>query len=61
MDRLIPFVPVAKDTNGLLKAEVEFIADPKLPKNIRDKIVGREIKINEIENFSQRKVKRYLK
>ena len=52
MDRLIPFVPVAKDTNGLLKAEVEFIADPKLSKNIRDKIVGREIKINEIENFS---------
>ena len=52
MDRLIPFVPVAKDTNGLLKAEVEFIADPKLSKNIRDKIVGREIKINEIENFN---------
>ena len=52
MDRLIPFVPVAKDTNGLLKAEVEFIADPTLSKNIRDKIVGREIKVNEIENFS---------
>ena len=52
MDRLVPFVPVAKDTNGLLKAEVEFIADPTLSKNIRDKIVGREIKVNEIENFS---------
>jgi len=52
MDRLTPFVPVVKDMSGFLKAEVEFIADPKVSKKIIDQIVGREIKINEIENFN---------
>lgn len=51
MDRLIPFVPVVKDSSGSLKAEVEFIVDPKVPKRIREQIVGGEIKINEIKNF----------
>lgn len=52
MDRLVPFVPIVKDAEGSLKAEVEFIADPKVSRKIIDKIIGREIKINEIENFS---------
>jgi len=52
MDRMVPFVPIAKDAAGSLKAEVEFIADPKVSKKIIDKIIGHEIKINEIENFS---------
>jgi len=52
MDRLIPFIPVAKDADGSMKAEVEFIADPKVPKDIKEKIVGREIKLNVIKNFN---------
>ena len=52
MDRMIPFVPIVKDTVGDLKAEVEFIADPKVPRAFVNKIIGPEIKINEIEHFS---------
>lgn len=52
MDRPIPFVPVVKDATGSVKAEVEFIADPRLSKNIRQDLVGREIKVNEFENFN---------
>jgi hypothetical protein len=51
MDRLVPFVPIVKDANGDLKAEVEFITDPKVPKKIINKVVGQEIKINEIKHF----------
>ena len=52
MDRLIPFVPIVKDAAGDQKAEVEFITDPKVPRKIVNKIVGQEIKINEIQHFS---------
>jgi len=52
MDRLILFVPVVKDATGTIKAEVEFITDPRVSKNIRQDLVGREIKVNEIENFN---------
>lgn len=52
MDRMTPFVPVVKDSSGSLKAEVEFITDPKVPKTIIYQVVGREIEINEIENFN---------
>lgn len=52
MDRLTPFVPIVKDAIGELKAEVEFITDPKVSKKIVNKIVGREIKTNKIEHFS---------
>ena len=44
MDRMIPFVPIVKDTVGDLKAEVEFIADPKVPRAFVNKIIGPEIK-----------------
>ena len=46
MDRPVPFVPIVKDTDGDLKAEVEFITDPKVPRKVVNKIVGQEIKIN---------------
>ena len=52
MDRMVPFVPIVKDVTGDLKAEVEFITDPKVPRKIVNKIVGQEIKINEIQHFS---------
>lgn len=52
MDRMIPFVPIVKDASGDAKAEVEFITDPKVPRKVINKIVGREIKINEIQHFS---------
>jgi hypothetical protein len=51
MDRPFPFVPVVKNAAGDLKAEVEFITDPKIPRKIVNKIVGQEIKINEIQHF----------
>lgn len=52
MDRMFPFVPIVKDAAGKVKAEVEFITDPKVPKKILNKLVGQEIKINEIQHFS---------
>ncbi|MBW2046664.1 MAG: hypothetical protein JRI96_17620 [Deltaproteobacteria bacterium] len=52
MDRPFPFVPVVKNAAGDLKAEVEFITDPKVPRKLVNKIVGQEIKINEIQHFS---------
>lgn len=52
MDRLFPFVPIVKNAAGDLKAEVEFITDPKIPRKIVNKIVGQEIKINKIQHFS---------
>ncbi len=52
MDRMAPFVPIVKDASGDLKAEVEFITDPKVSRKIVNKIVGQEIKINEIQHFS---------
>lgn len=52
MDRPYPFVPVAKDATGEIKTEVEFITDPKIPRKVVNKIIGQEIKINEIQHFS---------
>lgn len=51
MDRMVPFIPIVKDATGELRAEVEFITDPKISKRIVNKIVGKELKINEIEHF----------
>ena len=51
MARMNPFVPIVKDLVGDLKAEVEFITDPKVPRNFVNKIIGKEIKINEIKHF----------
>ena len=52
MDRMIPFVPIVKDAADDLKAEVEFITDPRVSKKLIDQLIGREIKVNEIENFN---------
>ena len=52
MDRSFPFVPIVKDASGDVKAEVEFITDPKVSKKLVNKSVGQEIKINEIQHFS---------
>lgn len=52
MDRMVPFVPIVKDAIGNLKAEVEFITDPKVSRAVVNRIIGPEIKINEIEHFS---------
>lgn len=52
MDRSFPFVPIVKDASGDVKAEVEFITDPEVSRKIVNKIVGQEIKINEIQHFS---------
>ena len=52
MDRPFPFVPVVKDIAGDVKAEVEFITDPEIPKDAITKIMGTAIKINEIKYFS---------
>jgi len=52
MDRPFPFVPIVKDPEGDAKAEVEFITDPKVPRDVVNKIMGTAIKINEIKHFS---------
>jgi len=52
MDRSFPFVPIVKDASGDVKAEVEFITDPKVSRKLVNKIVGQEIMINEIQHFS---------
>ena len=51
MDRMTPFVPIVKDAAGERKAEVEFITDPRISRKMVEKIVGPEIKINEIHHF----------
>lgn len=51
MDRLIPFTPVIKSKDGSERVEIEFIIDSKVPKAIKEKILGRGIKINKIEYF----------
>ena len=51
MDRMYPFVPVVQLPSASLKAEVEFITDPKVPKKAIEQLIGGAIKINEIENF----------
>ena len=51
MDRMVPFVPIVKDADGDLKAEVEFITDPKVPRKVVHKIIGTAIKINKIKHF----------
>jgi len=51
MDRMIPFVPVVKGTSESEKAEVEFLTATKAPEYIKEKLVGKEIKINEIKYF----------
>jgi len=52
MDRPYPFVPIVKSITGDMKAEVEFITDPKVPRKVVNKIIGQEIKINEIQHFN---------
>jgi hypothetical protein len=51
MDRPFPFVPIVKDAAGDVKAEVEFITDPKISKDAVNKIMGTAIKINKIKYF----------
>ena len=52
MDRPIPFVPVVKSPKGSEEADVEFITILKPPKYIKEKLIGKEIKVNEIKNFN---------
>lgn len=52
MDRPFPFVPIVKNAAEDVKAEVEFITDPKISRKLVNKIVGQEIKINKIRHFS---------
>ncbi|MFC1512732.1 hypothetical protein ACFL4S_01660 [bacterium] len=52
MGKLFPFVPIVKDSTGDAKAEVEFITDPKVPRDVLNKIIGTSIKINKIKHFS---------
>ena len=45
-------MPIVKDSIEDMKAEVEFITDTSVSKEVVRKIVGKAIRINEIENFS---------
>ncbi|MCK5216076.1 MAG: hypothetical protein KAR05_12080 [Candidatus Omnitrophica bacterium] len=51
MDRLVPFVPIAKGKEENEKAEVEFITILNPPKHVHEKLVGKEIKMSNIKYF----------
>ena len=51
MGRLYPFVPIARLGKSDIKADVEFITSPKTSEDIKERLIGREIKINTIEDF----------
>ena len=51
MDRSIPFVPVAHLEKEGLRADVEFITGTDTPDAVKKRLIGREIKINEIKDF----------
>jgi hypothetical protein len=51
MDRMVPFVPVAKGKEDNERAEVEFITILNPPKYVHEKLVGKEIKLNTILHF----------
>ncbi len=51
MDRSVPFVPIVRVGKGDLKADVEFITALTTSETVKEKLVGREIKINEIKDF----------
>ena len=51
MDRPFPFVPVVKGRGENEKAEVEFITVLDPPENLREKLVGKQIKLNTIPYF----------
>ncbi|HLD50080.1 MAG TPA: GSU2403 family nucleotidyltransferase fold protein [bacterium] len=51
MDRSIPFVPVVHLGEEDLRADVEFITSPETSETVKKKLVGQEIKVNEIKDF----------
>jgi hypothetical protein len=51
MDRMVPFVPIAKGKDDNEKAEVEFITILNPPRHVHEKLVGKEIKLNTIQHF----------
>lgn len=51
MDRMVPFVPIAKGKGKDEKAEVEFLTILNPPKHVHEKLVGKEIKMNKIKHF----------
>lgn len=51
MGRDIPFVPIVKLEDKGLKADVEFITGPQTSSSIKERLVGREILVNTIQDF----------
>lgn len=51
MDRMVPFVPIAKGKEANERAEVEFITILNPPSHVHEKLVGKEIKLNNIKHF----------
>ena len=51
MDRMTPFIPVARGKEENERAEVEFIAVLNPPKHVHDRRVGKAIKLNNIKHF----------
>ena len=49
--RAIPFVPIVKIEKKDLKADVEFITGPETSSGIKERLIGREILINTIQDF----------
>ncbi|MCB4756235.1 MAG: nucleotidyltransferase domain-containing protein [Elusimicrobia bacterium] len=47
----VPFVPIVDLGQGKARAEVEFITSPQTTAETRERLIGREILVNEIPNF----------
>lgn len=51
MGRLYPFVPIAQLKKNGVKTDVEFLTSPNTSEKIKEEMIGREIKINILEDF----------
>lgn len=51
MDRMVPFVPIAHGKDENEQAEVEFITVLNPPRHVHERLVGKEIKLNNIRHF----------
>lgn len=51
MDRPTPFVPIVKGKDGYENAPVEFITVLNPPEFVREKLVGKEIVLNTVQDF----------
>lgn len=52
MDRLVPFVPIAKTDDGNVEVEIEFLTVDGISNGVKENLIGRGIKVNELNFFN---------